>query len=141
MKMMFKKPLKRKKVDFPHVVDPIDGRHVEIKAPLLNPADYFNRKQKYSIETQAVADSRMLFMDISTGWPGSIHDARVLRLSRIFREIENGTILTRPVEVINGTNVRPLILGDPAYPLRPWLMTAFPTTGALTVAQQRFNYH
>ena len=87
-----------------------------------------------------MADSRMLFMNISTGWPGSIHDARVLRLSRIFREIENGTILTRPVEVINGTNVRPLILGDPAYPLRPWLMTAFPTTGALTVAQQRFNY-
>ena len=87
--------------------------------PLLNPADYFNRKQKYSIVTQAVTDSRMLFLDVSTGWPGSIHDARVLRLSGVFREIENGTILTRPVTVINQTNVRPLILGDPAYPLRP----------------------
>ena len=118
----------------------IDGTHVEIKAPLLSPADCCNRKQKYSIVTQAVAGSRMLLMDISTGWPGSIHDARVLRLSRIFREIENGTILTRPVEVINGTNVRPLILGDPAYSLCPRLMTAFSTTGALTAAQQRFNY-
>jgi len=49
MKMMFKKPLKRKKVDFPHVVGAIDGRHVEIKAPLLNPADYFNRKQNIQL--------------------------------------------------------------------------------------------
>lgn len=128
------------KVNFPQVVGAIDGTHVEIKAPLVNPADYFNRKQKYSIVTQAVVDSRLMFMDVSTGWPGSIHDARVLRLSRIFREIENGNILTQPVEMINGTNVKPLILGDPAYPLRPWLMTPFPTVGALTAAQQRFNY-
>ena len=129
------------KLNFPHVVGAIDGTHVEIKAPLINPADYFNRKQKYSIVTQAVADSRMLFTDVSTGWLGSIHDARVLRLSRVFREIENGTILTQPVTVINGTNVRPLLLGDPAYPLRPWRMTPFPTGGALTAAQQRFNCH
>lgn len=128
------------KLNFPHVVGAIDGTHVEIKAPLINPAIYFNRKQKYSIMTQAVADSRMLFTDVSTGWPGSIHDARGLRVSRVFREIENGTILTRPVAVINRTNVRPLLLGDPAYPLRPWLMTPFPTGGALTAAQQRFNY-
>lgn len=66
------------KLDFPHVVGAIDGTHVEIKAPLLNPADYFNRKQKYSIVSQAVTDSRMLYIDVSTGWPRSIHDARVL---------------------------------------------------------------
>ena len=130
----------KEKVNFPQVVGAIDGTHVEIKAPLVNPADYFNRKQKYSVVTQAVVDSRMMFMDVSTGWPGSIHDARVLRLSRVFREIGNGNILTRPVEMINGINVKPLILGDPAYPLRPWLMTPFPMVGALTAAQQRFNY-
>ena len=31
-------------------------------------------------------------------------------------------------------------MGDPAYPLCPWLMTPFPAEGALTAAQQRFNY-
>ena len=53
------------KVNFPQVVGAIDGTHVEIKALLVNP-DYFNRKQKYSVVTQAVVDSRMMFMDIST---------------------------------------------------------------------------
>lgn len=64
----------------------------------------------------------------------------MLRVGGVFREIENGTLLIRPVTVINQTNVRPLILGDPAYPLCPWLMTPFPSGGALTAAQQRFNY-
>ena len=32
---------------------------VEIKAPLVNPADYFNRKQKYLV---------VMFMDVSTGF-------------------------------------------------------------------------
>lgn len=61
------------KLDFPHMVGAIDGTHVEINAPLLNPADHFNRKQKYLIVTQAVTDSQMLFLDAITGWPGGAH--------------------------------------------------------------------
>ena len=38
----------------------------KVNFPLVNPADYFNRK--YSVVTQAVLDSRMMFMDVSTGF-------------------------------------------------------------------------
>lgn len=86
-----------------------------------------------------MAGANLSFIDVSTGWPGSIHAARVLRLSGIFRKAEDGHILSEPVRIINGSNVRPLILGDPAYPLLPWLMTAYPATRLLTPAQQRFN--
>ena len=41
--------------------------------------------------------------------------------------------------MIDGCNVKPQILGDPAYPLRPWLMTPYPTRTVTTVAQRRFN--
>ena len=40
----------------------------KVNFPLVNPADYFNRKQKYSVVTQALVDSRMMFMDVSTGF-------------------------------------------------------------------------
>ena len=40
--------------------------------------------------------------------------------------------------VINNVNVRPYLIGDTAYPLRLYLMTAY-HSGRLTPPQQRFN--
>ena len=40
--------------------------------------------------------------------------------------------------VINHVNVRPYLVGDTAYPLSPFLVTAF-QGGRLTTAQERFN--
>ena len=53
----------------------------------------------------------MLFVDVSRGWPGSIHDDRVLHLCRLYREAGNRNMLSEPVRVINGCNIRPQILG------------------------------
>ena len=33
-----------------------------------------------------------------------------------------------------------MIIGDPAYPLLPWLMKAFPDNGGLTQEKLHFNY-
>ena len=71
----------------PNVVAAIDGTHTPIKAPLNNHEDYFNRKHFYSYVMQAVVDSHGLYLSVSTGYPGSLHDARVLRLSEIFEII------------------------------------------------------
>ena len=57
-------------------------------------------------------------------WPGSVHDARILRESALYRELPSN----RPDGII---------LGDSAYPLLPWLMTPF--LAATTPAQARFN--
>ena len=46
--------------------------------------DYFNRKQKYSSNTQAVVGGNVEFIDITTGCPRSIHDGPTLRDSTLY---------------------------------------------------------
>ena len=46
--------------------------------------DYFNRKQHYSVNLQAIVDAKLTFILATVGYPGSIHNARVLRLSGLW---------------------------------------------------------
>ena len=42
---------------------------------------------------QAVVGENLKFLDTAIGYPGSMHDTRVLGQSNIFRKAENGDIL------------------------------------------------
>ena len=56
-------------------VGAIDGTHVEIMCPdSESKVDYYSRKQKYTVNTQAVVGADLFFLDIATGFPGSAHD-------------------------------------------------------------------
>ena len=66
---------------FPDVVGLIDGTHISIRAPIEEPDAYINRKKFHSINLQVICDENMVFIDMLTGWPGSVHDSRVLRNS------------------------------------------------------------
>ena len=67
---------------------------------------------KYTVNTQAVVGADLVFLDIVTGFPGNVRDARVLRSTSLFAQAERRDILDSPQELINGLLVRPLILGD-----------------------------
>ena len=125
---------------FPQCVGAIDGTHIPIIAPKQNALDYYNRKGHHSVVMQAMVSSNYTFMDVYVGWPGSVHDARVLANSKLFREAEAGTLLPEIKKSICGIDVPLLILGDPAYPLLPWLMKPYTDNGRLSAKQWRFNY-
>ena len=112
----------------------IDGCHIEINAPPDNHEDYFNRKQHYSVNLQGK------IMHATVGYPGSIHDAQVLRLNGLYELAENEQILSGPTRNINGTEIRPLLAGDSAYPLTHWLIKPYPGRGCLTPEQRKFNF-
>ncbi|XP_065891631.1 uncharacterized protein [Dysidea avara] len=125
---------------FPQTVGAIDGSHIPILKPQECPSDYYNRKGFYSIIVQAVVDSQGRFIDVNIGWPGKVHDARVLANSTIYKKCNDGTYLPNWNRHINEVDVPLVILGDPAYPLLPWLMKPFADTGNLTRQQQQYNY-
>ena len=123
----------------PNVVAAIDGSHIPIKAPLINHEDYFNRKHFYSCLVQGVVDYTGLFLSVAAGFPGSLHDARMLRLTDFYRAAEDEDILMEPTLDLGGTVIRPLVVGDSAYPLKTWLLPVLKDNGALTEDQKKFN--
>ena len=125
-------------VSFPQVVGAIDGSHIPIIAPKNDPNNYNNRKQFHSIVLQGVADAKGCFIHVSTGYAGSIHDARVLLMSSLVKEVEDGSILLSPV-TRTGDAMRPLLVADPAYKLMNWCMKPYPETRAITPSQRNFN--
>ena len=66
------------------------------------------------------------FLHLTTGAPGGIHDACLLRHSTLFQEISRGSITPN-----NGINLRdaseiPLVtIGDSTFPRSQWLIKSF----------------
>ena len=73
-----------RKSKIPNVVAAIDGSHIPIVAPKVNHEEYFNRKHFYSVLVQGIVDSSGLFLSVAAGFPGSLHDARMLRLTNVY---------------------------------------------------------
>lgn len=101
---------------FPQVVGALlDGTHIKITAPRENPNDYYNRKKFHSMILQAVADANYKFIHVSTGYAGSMHDVRALRISSLIDAIDNAEILVSPVKrTPNRDEIKPLLFADPA---------------------------
>ena len=114
---------------FPGIVGAIDGTHIGIKAPREYPERYFNRKQFYSIQLQGVCKTNRQFTHVFVGYPGSVHDSRVLRTSDLWH-----TGLAKCNNVYH-------LLGDGGYPLRKWLLTPYRDNGHLNRQQRRYNYY
>uniref|UniRef100_A0A3B1JVY3 DDE Tnp4 domain-containing protein n=1 Tax=Astyanax mexicanus TaxID=7994 RepID=A0A3B1JVY3_ASTMX len=111
----------------PQVYGSLDGTHIPILPPAVGYRDYVNRKGWPSIVLQALVDDQLLFRDVCVGSPGSAHDLT----GQLFRHPQSTT-------EIKGVPVPLLVVGDPAYPLLPWLIKGFSGSN-LTPEEQLFN--
>lgn len=74
-----------------------------------------------------VCDHRRRIRDIFVGFPGSVHDSRVLRTSPLYETL---------AEKCNDR----FIIGDSGYPCLRHLLTPFRDNGHLTRRQRNYNY-
>ncbi|XP_056607514.1 uncharacterized protein zgc:113227 [Triplophysa dalaica] len=123
----------------PQCVGVIDGSHIPIIAPEEYPNDYINRKSWHSIVLQAVVDADGLFWDLCVGYPGSVHEAKILRRSYLWDKLNDGQLLRQNTVSLSGCDVGHYLIGGTEYPLQNWLMKPFLDKGDLTPQQQRCN--
>ena len=86
-------------------VGAIDGSHIPILAPEEYHTDYFNRKGWHSIILQGVVDGKGMFWNTFIGAAGSLHDARVLRMSGLWSLVDRGLLLPDETKNIGGHEV------------------------------------
>ena len=114
----------------------IDGTHIPIISPQECLADYYNRKDWHSILLQGAIDHNGLLIDINVGWPGQVHDARVFSNSTLYKQGQSKDLYLDIAENIGGRDIPLVLLGDPAYPLLPWVMKAYPDNGHLNLSSE-----
>ena len=74
------------------------------------------------------------------GWPGSVHNARVLANLSIYTKASHDEILPEDKIKINDTEVPIFLIGDSAYFLTTRIMKPFAHNTLLTIPQKNYNY-
>lgn len=113
----------------PGVIGCIDGSYINIQCPKKKiPSTYCNRHQTLSMTLQAVCDHKRRFVDVLVGNSSKSHDSRCLRRSELLKKLPG---------ICQGDRYH--LLGDAAYPLRPYLLTPYRDYGRLSKHQKEFN--
>lgn len=120
----------KRKHNIDGIIGSIDGCHIEMNKPVNHQEVYVNRKKYHSVILQGIVDSRKRFIDVYIGEAGSLHDARVLRRSPIYKRAATD------LNFFHGC----FLLGDSAYPNLSWLVPPFKDCGNLTTRQRTFNF-
>jgi hypothetical protein len=129
-----------RKWQFPNCCGAIDGKHVVIKSPPNAGSLFFNYKGSHSIVLLAVVDANYCFVLIDVGAYGRNSDGGIFSSSHFGRALEDGSLsLPAPSQLEPVGHVPHVIVGDEAFPLKPYLMRPFPGRG-LTAEERIFNY-
>ncbi|CAM4642762.1 unnamed protein product [Lepidochelys kempii] len=118
---------------YPNCGGAINRTHLSILGPNHLGSQCINCMGYFSMVLQALVDHKGQFTNVSMGWPGKVHEAGIFRDTGLLEQLQEGTYF--PDQKIT---VGDVILGDPGYPLMPWLMK--PYTGTLDSNKELFNY-
>ena len=99
---------------FRHVVGIIDGTLIGLDfRPEAFHECYFSRKSMYALNVMVVCDDRRRIIYYNAGWPGSTHDNRVFRNTKLY--LKRGEYFSH----------REYLLGDSAYSASPIMVQSF----------------
>ena len=101
--------------------------------------EYHNFKNFFSVVLMGMVDSKYRFVWGSCGYPGNSHDSVIFQSTDLWNQIKNQEYLPKIGKKVGSLLVPPLILGDAAFPLQPWLMKSCANSNP-TLQQRYYNY-
>lgn len=127
--------------NFPGCIGALDGKHVTIQAPPNTGTMFFNYKKTFSIVLLALVDAHCNFIAVNVGAYGKSHDGGVFSNSNLGKALHRGSLnIPANLTIPNtDTQVPYVIVGDEAFPLKPYLMRPYPGD-KLDDRKRNFNY-
>ena len=104
----------------------IDGTHVPIVAPWVNPEQYWTYKKNFAINVQLIVNHQGAITHLSCRWPGSVHDSRVLSESYM-QDMLDANILGQYY-----------LLGDSGYSCQYNLLTPYPNYPVKLTEEEKY---
>ncbi|GBG63733.1 hypothetical protein CBR_g39276 [Chara braunii] len=80
-----------------------------------------------AIKWPVIVDLDLRILDVHVGYPGSVHDVRVLHNSQLWRRAQTGELFdATPENLPHGVVTRGYLLGDNGYPVAcPWIVKPY----------------
>ncbi|ERN17947.1 hypothetical protein AMTR_s00046p00064910 [Amborella trichopoda] len=132
----------------PHCCGAIDSTRFKLltksNSPIRSSADkdvgseIEEEEEEDSVVAQIVVDSWSRILSIITGFHGDKGDARVLRSSTLYKDVEEGKLMNLPPRYLKGVPIPQYLVGDNGYPLLPWLMIPY-TEPVASSCEEDFN--
>ena len=101
-----------------------DGFHVHVSTHLKN---YYSFKNRYTITDMGLIGYNKRFLALTAVAPGSTHDARLLRCTKVSKDVIAGNAIPdRALNLGDEFGEIPLVtIGDSAFPRFAWLLEMF----------------
>lgn len=128
--------------DYPCVLGSLDGKHIALKTPGNSGSQFYNYKGFPSIVLMALCDADSCFTIVDCGQYGRISDAGVYDASHLSVLLEENKLnIPQQKFKLSGSDVDVpfLIIGDEAFPLKPYLMKPF-SARTLNAKKRIYNY-
>lgn len=127
--------------NFPNCIGALDGKHIVIQAPPKSGSMFFNYKKTFSVVLLALVDAHCNFIAVDVGAYGKNSDGGVLSHSKLGNALQEGTLKIPGTSTLPNANIEVphVIVGDEAFPLKPYLMRPYPGDN-LDDRKRQYNY-
>lgn len=128
--------------NFQNCLGALDGKHVLIQAPANSGSEYFNYKKSFSIVLMALVDANYKFIMVDVGAYGKNSDGGIFAHSAMGKKFEEKKLNVPNDTFLPGTiiEVPYVIVGDEAFPLKPYLLRPYPGKSLDTDDKRIYNY-